>query len=1174
MDKDGDKMTMIWLEPMARWEAFDTIKDSVMKGAGPVAFLGLGESQKCHMLASMLYPLERQCLYITSGDAQARRIYEDLSFFYPGRVMYLPEREMMLYDVAARSLEITERRVGVLERLLLERGIIVVASIEALMSLQTPPQIFKDNILTIKVGDVLSLTSLVSRLVQMGYERVPAVEGRGQFSIRGGILDIFPLTAYDPYRIEFFDDEVDSIRTFDVLSQRSIENRSEAIISPARELVLTADRLTQGKEDVIRNYSEFSSKAGRKNISAFLKEKMERALNALDEGIYEAGLERYFCFFYPQRATVFDYLEGSALIVLDEPARIRERCEGYIGEFQEHFKELLQKFQVLPRQSELILDYSEFLMKISRHARLMFQILPTPHPGFEPKAAYNFAVRSIPSYHGKLQLLIEDVELWLKKGYYILFLLDSQARREGITAFLREHGIQPLSVQGMDGEFQPGQVIVAPGILSHGFEYLDARFVVISDREIYEVQKRRVQARKKARKLESFMDLKVGDYVVHENHGIGKYLGIKTLFVGGQKRDYLYIKYAGTDKLYVPTDQLDLIQPYIGVGDEPPKLSKLGGAEWQRTKNRVRQSVQKLAIDLVKLYAIRQSVEGHRFSPDTEWQRQFEALFPYQETPDQLQAIEDVKRDMESSKVMDRLICGDVGYGKTEVAIRAAFKAVMDGKQVAVLAPTTILAQQHYNTFVKRFEDFPFTIQVLSRFKTPAEQRAILRALKEGNIDIIIGTHRLLGKDVKFKDLGLLIIDEEQRFGVAHKEMIKDIRKDVDVLTLTATPIPRTLHMSLMGIRDISIIETPPEDRYPVQTYVVEYNEPLIRDAILRELHRGGQVYFVYNRVRSMDWMLHELRKLVPEAKIAMAHGQMSENLLENVMMDFYENRFNVLLCSSIIENGLDIPNVNTIIVYDADCFGLSQLYQLRGRVGRSNRLAYAYFTYRKDKIISEQAEKRLQAIKEFTEFGAGFKIAMRDLEIRGAGNLLGPEQHGHMAAVGYDLYCKLLEEAIRTMRGEELPRTVDTVIDIKVNAYIEEDYIPNENHKIEVYKKIAAIEGLQDKMDVEEELVDRFGDMPPSVQNLVDVAYVKALAKRIGIAEIVHRGKEVKMKLMDARAIPPNKLMVILNENRSQMDFVSKPMPVLTVRLKDLSANAALQAAKDVVEKLVDYLN
>lgn len=1159
---------------MAKWQAFDNIKESAMKGAGSVVFLGLGESQKCHMLASMLYPLERHCLYITSNDIQARRIYEDLSFFYPNKVMHLPEREMLLYDVAARSPEITERRVGVLERLLLEKGLIVVASIEALMSLQTPPQIFKDHILTVNVGDVLSLTQLGSKLVQMGYERVPAVEGKGQFSIRGGILDIYPLTADDPYRIEFFDDEVDSIRTFDVLSQRSIENCSQAIISPARELVLTADWLAYGKDNISRDYSQFSSKAGRRNISGSLKQKMERILNALDQGAWEASLEGYFSFFYPQRATVFDYLEGSALIVLDEPARIRERCQGYISEFQEHFKDLLQRYEVLPGQSELILDYSELLRKLSGHVCLLFQVLSTPHPDFEPKAAYNFAARSIPSYHGKLQLLIEDVELWLKKGYYVLFLLDSQARREGIAAFLREHGIQPLLVQDMEGEFQPGQVIVAPGFLSHGFEYLDARFVVISDREIYEVHRRRPQPKKKARKLESFMDLKVGDYVVHENHGIGKYLGIKTLVVDGQKKDYLYIKYAGTDKLYVPTDQLDLIQPYIGVGDEPPKLSKLGGAEWQRTKNRVRQSVQKLAIDLVKLYAIRQSVEGYRFSPDTEWQKQFEALFPYQETPDQLQAIEDVKRDMESSKVMDRLICGDVGYGKTEVAIRAAFKAVMDGKQVAVLAPTTILAQQHYNTFVKRFEDFPFTIQVLSRFKTPAEQRAILKALKEGNIDIVIGTHRLLGKDVKFKDLGLLIIDEEQRFGVAHKEMIKDMKKNVDVLTLTATPIPRTLHMSLMGIRDISIIETPPEDRYPVQTYVVEYSEPLIRDAILRELHRGGQVYFVYNRVKTMDWMLHELKKLVPEAKIAMAHGQMSENLLEKVMMDFYENKFDVLLCSSIIENGLDIPNVNTIIVYDADGFGLAQLYQLRGRVGRSNRLAYAYFTYRKDKIISEQAEKRLQAIKEFTEFGAGFKIAMRDLEIRGAGNLLGPEQHGHMAAVGYDLYCKLLEEAIRTMKGEELPRTVETIIDIKVNAYIEDNYIPDQNQKIEIYKKIAAIEGLQDKMDVEEELIDRFGDILPPVQNLIDVAYVKALAKRVGITEIVHRGKEVKMRLIDAKVIPPDKLMVILNENRNYMDFVSKPVPTLTIRLKDPSANAALQAAKDAVEKLVNYLN
>lgn len=1174
MGEVGDRMTPIWLEPMTRWETFDTVKEVVMKGASRVAFLGLGDSQKCHMLASMLYPLKGNCLYITSGDVQAKRIYEDLSFFYPGKVVYLPEREMLLYDVAARSLEITQQRIEVLEKLLLGKDVIVVASVEALLSLQTPPHIFKDAILIIKVGDIVSLSWLAGRLVQMGYERVPAVEGKGQFSVRGGILDIFPLTADDPYRIEFFDEEVDSIRTFDLLSQRSIENRSEVIVSPARELILTADSIAQGRDNINKSYQDFLNKVGRKNIDVALKEKVERALGALAEGVYDGTWEMYFCFFYPQRITIFDYLGASSLIVLDEPVRIKERCEGYCTEFQEHFKELLQKFEVLPEQASLILDYTEFLKKLSGRNWLMFQALPSFHPDFEPREVYSFASRGIPSYNGKLQLMAEDIKLWRQKGYCVLFLLDSQARQEGMADFLREHGIQPLLVQGMESELQPGQVVVAPGILSHGFEYLDARFAVITAREVYGVQKRRVKPKKKSKKLESFLDLKVGDYVVHENHGIGKYLGIKTLVIDGQKKDYLYIKYAGTDKLYVPIDQLDLIQPYVGMGDDPPKLSKLGGAEWQRTKNKVRQSVQKLAIDLVKLYAIRQSVQGYKFSPDTEWQKQFEELFPYQETPDQLQAIEDVKRDMESPKVMDRLICGDVGYGKTEVAIRAAFKAVMDGKQVAVLAPTTILVQQHYNTFVKRFEDFPFTIQVLSRFKTPAEQRQILRDLKEGNIDIIIGTHRLLGKDVKFKDLGLLIIDEEQRFGVAHKEMIKDIKKNVDVLTLTATPIPRTLHMSLMGIRDISIIETPPEDRYPVQTYVVEYSESLIRDAILRELQRGGQVYFVYNRVKTMDWMLQELKKLVPEAKIAVAHGQMDEDLLEKVMMDFYENRFDVLLCSSIIENGLDIPNVNTIIVYDADHFGLAQLYQLRGRVGRSNRLAYAYFTYRKDKIISEQAEKRLQAIKEFTEFGAGFKIAMRDLEIRGAGNLLGPEQHGHMAAVGYDLYCKLLEEAIRTMKGEELPQSIETVIDIKVNAYIDDDYIPNQNHKIEIYKKIAAIEGREDKIDVEEELVDRFGDIPSAVQNLIDVAYIKALARRMRIAEVVHRGKEVKMRLVDSKAIPPDKLMVILNENRGYVDFSSTPVPILTVRLKDSSPNGALQAAKGVLEEMLNYLN
>ena len=1173
MNRVGDRMTPVWLEPMARWADFRRLKDAVHKNTRSVEIIGLSQSQKCHMLACMLYPLKRSCLYITSSHAEARRVQEDLLFFYPDNVVLFPEREVLLYNVAARSTEITEQRLRVLENLLLKRNMIVVASIEAVFMLQSSPQIFRNNIFSISVGDIVPLMQLAEKLVQMGYERVSSVEGKGQFSVRGGILDVFPLTSDNPYRIEFFDDEVDSIRVFDVSSQRSVKNEREATISPARELILTVEAVNRARDRINESYAKYTEERGGKSPRP-LQEKVESVLEKLDEGIYDSSLEGFFSFLYPERSTLFDYLDESALIVLDEPARLRERGTGYGVELQEHFKELLEKGEVLPEQLYNAIDYHDFLIKVSEHTHLLMQALPTSHPDFRVSQSFNIAARSIPAYHGKLQLLAEDVGHWRKKGYSVLLLTGSKSRGEGLVSFLGDHGLEAVYKEQPDNEYMaPGRVMVMPGLLSSGFEYLDAGFAVVRDKEIYGTQKRRTRRAIKGRRFESIADLRTGDYVGHENHGIGKYLGIKTLVVDGQKRDYLDIKYAGTDRLYVPVDQLHLIQPYIGMGEGVPKLSKLGGAEWQRTKNRVRQSIQKLAIDLVKLYAVRQAIEGYRFSPDTEWQKQFEDIFPYQETPDQLQAIEEVKRDMESSKVMDRLLCGDVGYGKTEVAIRAAFKAVMDGKQVAVLAPTTILAQQHYNTFVERFENFPFTIQVLSRFKTPAEQREIITALKTGGINIIIGTHRLLGKDVKFKDLGLLVVDEEQRFGVSHKELIKDIKKNVDVLTLTATPIPRTLHMSLIGIRDISIIDTPPEDRYPVQTYVVEYNESLIRDAILREIQRGGQVYFVYNRVKSMDFMVQHIRRLVPEARIAMAHGQMSENLLESIMMDFYDHKYDVLVCSSIIENGLDIPNVNTLIVYNADRFGLSKLYQLRGRVGRSNRLAYAYFTYQKDKIISEQAEKRLQTIKQFTEFGSGFKIAMRDLEIRGAGNILGAEQHGHMTAVGYELYCKLLENTIRTMKGEELVQPVETVINIKVDAHIDRDYIAEESHKMEFYKKFAAINGLEDRSDIEDELVDRFGDMPASVENLIDIAYIKALARRIRITEISHQGREVRMRLADDKAISSKQLMLVLNENLNRLSYVSSPFPTFIIKLGDFLPDTALKAVKEILEKIVHHL-
>ena len=1162
-------MTVKWLDPMMRWDEFIRMRQTAREEGGPILVFGLSESQKSHAVSSLLYPLDRQCLFITYNHIQAQSIYNDLKFYMEDDVMLLPPRDIVLYDVAAHSTEVSGRRLKVLEALVLGEYRVVVASIEALLCLQTPPEIFKDGLTRIEVGQVLPLERLARRLVEAGYERMPTVEGPGQFSVRGGIVDIYPLTMDSPCRIEFFDDEVDSIRLFDPLSQRSTDKLDGVSVSPARELVLTPESLVRGIEGIRKDFTSATGKEGKGRDR--LKERVSGLLEAMEQGIHHRNLENYFPFFYPENNTLFDYLGPETLVVLDEPSRIGEGFTGWEEEFIEHFSNLLEDGEVLPGQGELFIPYDLILSQTEHFHRLALQGLPKSIPGFSPRAIFNITSRGIPSYQGKLDMLVEDLKYWRGKKYSVILFAGSGSRCQNLVSNLYDMGLEATYNPSLEGQIRQGQIVVLPGSISAGFEYPQGRFAVVSHNEIFGTMKHKRKGKTPAKKskLDPFTDLKVGDYVVHEAHGIGKYLGIETLVINDQKRDYLNIKYGGTDRLYIPTDQVDIIQPYIGMDQKEPKLSRLGGAEWQRAKTKARESVQKLAMDLVELYAARETAKGYQFSPDTPWQQQFEEMFPYEETPDQERAIKEVKRDMESEKVMDRLLCGDVGYGKTEVAIRAAFKAVMDGKQVALLAPTTILAQQHFNTFVERFADYPVKIQVISRFRTAAQQRDILKALKEGNVDIIIGTHRLLGKDVAYKDLGLLIVDEEQRFGVGHKETIKNIRKNLDVLTLTATPIPRTLHMSLVGIRDISTIETPPEDRVPVQTYVVEYNDSLIRDAIIKEISRGGQVYFVYNRVRSMERMAERLRALVPQVRIRMAHGQMSESLLENVMLDFYDGKFDLLLCSTIIESGLDIPRVNTIIVYDADYYGLAQLYQLRGRVGRSNRLAYAYLTYRKDKVLSEVAEKRLRAIKEFTEFGAGFKIAMRDLEIRGSGNILGPQQHGHMTAVGYELYCKLLDEEIRNLKGETVQKPLEITIDIRANAYIDDDFIPLEGQKIEIYKKIAAIENLQDKYDVEEELEDRFGTMPEPVTNLIDIAYIKALAGELGISEVSHREKEVILRLTGSKTLDPRSLMILLNENRGRIRYEGMRKPMFRIILKNTNPLTALAETKNILEQM-----
>lgn len=1162
----------VWLTPMHEWEPYNTLTQLTLDRKTS-AVQGISDEQKAHLAACLAADTGRPLLIVTHSDVRAAELEEEMGALLGAGVMRLPERPMLFYGAAAHSTEMTAKRLQVLDAFAFYKGeapLTVIASIEGCLYPLSPLDAYKDAVLSFSLGGQYDIRALSERLVLMGYYREAMVEGPGQFSVRGGILDIFPLTTEQPFRIEFFDTEVDSIRLFDPLSQRSLEPVENADIAPAGELILSQAQRQAGITAILEKAEVFASKLSAPAARARLTEKAGRLREGLSGGM--DGLDTYFPFFYPAPATVLNYLGQEGLIVIDEPRRAAERVESWDCEFAEYFKELLGRGEVLPGQAYNHIGYAAFQAQSTGYGCILMQSLIRGIEGFKLDHLCSITSRSVPTYHRSIKLLSEDLRYWKKKEYRTLLFAGRSGSARRLADALEEESIASTVRDTAEGDVEKGQILCLSAPLPKGFEYPEAGFVAVGEQELFDIRSHKTRARKR-KAIESFTDLKPGDYVVHESHGIGKYVGVQTLTAGGQKRDYLYIKYSGADKLYIPTGQMDLLQPYVGPGERRPALSRLGGTEWTRAKQKARESVQKLAVDLVQLYGEREALRGHAYAEDTAWQKEFETLFPYEETPDQLRAIEDIKRDMETARVMDRLLCGDVGYGKTEVAIRAAFKAVMDGKQAAVLAPTTILVQQHLKTFSERFDSFPVSVRSLSRFNSAEEQRRVLKDLRTGDLDVVIGTHRLLGKDVGFKDLGLLIVDEEQRFGVNHKEIIKSMKSTIDVLTLTATPIPRTLHMSLSGIRDISIIETPPEDRHPVQTYVVEYNPSLVRDAILREMGRGGQTYFVYNIVQGMDRMVARLRDLVPEARIGVAHGQMSGRILERTMMDFYEQKYDVLLCSSIIENGLDVPNVNTLIVYNADHFGLSQLYQIRGRVGRSSRLAYGYFTYQRDKVLTETAEKRLQAIRDFTEFGSGFRIAMRDLEIRGAGNILGAEQHGHMSAVGYEMYCRLLQETVQAMRGEIPQEKQKTQMDLAVDAHIPNTYIDHEGQKIEVYKKIANIETRDDILAVTEELIDRFGDPPKAIINLMDIAYMVALAGRLGLVEIRHQGHLVYLYPADGTAFTGRALSEILERNRHWLKYTGQRKPVFVLKLPAALPDMALAKTKDLLEQMEEAL-
>lgn len=1161
------------VKPLNEITEYRYLVDNIGKGVSPIAVHGLSESQRCHVAYSIFEQFNKPLVFVTYNDLEAKKIYEDLSFF-TSNAYYLPSREVLFYDIEAISSDIASERLKVIRRIINGERLILVTSVDNLSQKYIDPEMLRGHTKKLKVGDTLDLRDLIDNFIISGYDRVDMVEGKGQFSIRGGIIDFYPLTSGSAYRIELFDDEIDSIREFDVLSQRSTDKVSVAEIFPAREIIVERKSSYEGYDKISQQLNQrLGSGKGKKDKEHTdrLKSKIKGVLERLKESIYFEGIDGFLPYFYSKLFNLIEYFKVQPLVIVDEPSRVLQRIDTLSFEFSETFENMLSKGEILPSQGELLYPKGEILGSILNNGVLTLNILPKLVESFNPRSIVNFTAMTMHPFHGQMELLIEELKLWKSKKYRVAILSGTSAKGQRLVSSLQEKNIEALYYDVPPEDIIPGQIIVTKGILNRGFEYPAIGFVIVSDREIFgeSKQKRRPTNAKGVAKIKSFTDLKIGDYVVHVNHGIGIFQGVKQLTVEGIKKDYLDIRYASGDKLYVPVDQLELVQKYIGAEGKPPKVYKLGGTDWIKIKAKVKDSIKEMADGLVKLYALRQQVQGHAYSYDTPWQKQFEEEFPYEETPDQLTAIEEIKRDMENSKPMDRLLCGDVGYGKTEVAIRAAFKAVMDGKQVAFLVPTTILAEQHYNNFKQRFADFPVKIDMISRFRSPSDQKKTLKAAQDGMVDILVGTHRLLQKDIKFKDLGLLVIDEEQRFGVAHKEAMKNLKRNVDVLTLSATPIPRTLHMSLLGVRDMSVIETPPEERYPVQTYVVEYNEQLVRDAILRELNRGGQIYFVYNRVESIKEMFTRLSVLVPESRIGIAHGQMSEHELENVMVSFLKGDCDILLSTTIIESGLDIPNVNTLIVYDADKMGLSQLYQLRGRVGRSNRLAYAYFTYKRDKMLSEVAEKRLKAIKEFTEFGSGFKIAMRDLEIRGAGNLLGPEQHGHMEAVGYDMYCRLLEEAVHEVKGEKFREPAETAVDLSINAYIDSEFIKDESQKIEIYKKIAAIKDIKDMYDIEEEVEDRFGDIPQSTRNLLKIAYMKVVASKAGVSNISQKGNAVNVHFSQDAELKPEVVMGLVEKYGKVINFNATKLPYFTVRVQDPKDNGILDNLKELLETI-----
>ncbi len=1169
--------------PLRELAEYDKMKELLKKKAEALSLTGCVDSQKLHMIAGLgeSFPLK---VILTFSDLRAREIAEDFRF-YDRNVCVYPGKDLIFYQADIQGNQLVRERIKALKRIAEGRPVTLVTTFSTLLSPMMPLERFLKNTLHISRRSQVEEGKLAERLVTMGYEKTHQVEGPGQFSIRGGIVDIFDLTQENPYRIELWGEEVESLRSFDVLSQRSIENLESVSVYPATELILTDEELRAGIGR-IKQEAEKQSQQLRKQFLTQEAHRLTVHIKELEEEVLElktgVNLESYIYYFLPQVQSFMDmFLGKKCCVFLDEPVRIREHIDGVELEFRESMSHRLEKGYVLPGQTGILFDREAILSKVEKYPAVQIGFMEDKAVLLRTEHRFNIMAKSIAPYNNSFELLIKDLKRYKKEQYRVILLSPSRTRGKRLAMDMQGEGLNAFYTQDPFRQVQPGEVLVYYGSIKRGFEYPLLKFVVISEGDIFGKEKRKKKAVKKyeGTKIRDFSQLQVGDYVVHESHGLGIYRGIEKVEVEKVVKDYMKIEYRDGGNLYILATGFDVIQKYASADARKPKLNKLGTKEWMKTKSKVRGAVQEIAGELVELYAKRQQKQGFSFGKDTVWQQEFEELFPYEETEDQLNAIEATKEDMESNRIMDRLICGDVGFGKTEIAIRAAFKAVQDGKQVAFLVPTTILAQQHYNNFIQRMKDFPIRIDLMSRFRTAAQQKKTLADMKKGLVDIVIGTHRILSKDMEFKDLGLLIVDEEQRFGVGHKEKIKQMKEDVDVLTLSATPIPRTLHMSLVGIRDMSVLEEAPGERLPIQTYVCEYNEEMVREAIVREMSRGGQVYYVYNRVSTIADMAMSIQQLVPEANVSFAHGQMKEQELEKIVYDFINGEIDVLVSTTIIETGMDISNVNTMIIHDADQMGLSQLYQLRGRVGRSNRVAYAFFMYKRDKILKEIAEKRLQTIREFTELGSGFKIAMRDLEIRGAGNLLGKKQHGHMEAVGYDLYCKMLNEAVKNLKGiSTAMEDFNTLVDLDVDAFIPPSYIVNEIQKLDIYKRIAAIESGAESEEMREELLDRFGTVPQSVENLLRISLIRVKAHGIYITEIKGKQERILVYMKPDAPIRVENIPSLLQKYNKKATFTAKGNPYFCFRYKktglvEKDAELLLALTEEILQNMEEIL-